>query len=627
MFTDMVGYTALGQKNEELSLALVEEQRSLVRPILARHRGREVKTMGDAFLVEFTNALDAVRCAYDVQRTSREYNISQSAASRVRLRVGVHLGDVEEAEGDILGDAVNVASRIEPLAEDGGVCLTRQVYDSVRDKVELSFASLGHRALKNVSFPVEVYRIVMPWEGQSQDRTGELDRKRVAVLPLTNMSPDPNDSYFADGMTEELISALSRVPGLKVISRTSVMQYKAQAKTATAVGRELNVGTLLEGSVRKAGTRIRITVQLIDANTDEHLWAENYDNTLDDIFDLQTDVASKVAGSLATKFFETPRLNDTDNVEAYTLYMRAMQLLHQGTKQSLRESIALFEKTISEDSSFVRAYAGLVAALSSLSSQNLENFETAVGRAEAIARRALEVGPDSAEAHAAMSSVNSQLDRFEEAISEAKKAVQINPNLSEVYSSLGTTYCAIGDLERGIENSARALELDPLSFQLGHSLCHVYLAAGRNGEALELSERLRRLHPGNPLGFHCLAHCSIRTGDHAKATELVEGGLLLDPESVVLLTDKGILYALAHERAKAVEQLRRVESNENESARLFGQVWIRATLGDLDEAFRALMRQAETHAWFTLVKTEPLFEGLRKDPRFAEFCRKVGLPP
>src|SRR5713226_4381380 len=249
MFTDMVGYTALGQRNESLSLALVEEQKKLIRPLLSRHNGREVKTMGDAFLVEFSSALDAVRCAYDIQRAIREFNVSLPQERRVHLRVGIHLGDVVENQGDISGDAVNLASRIEPLAEDGGVCLSRPVYDQVQNKFELHLTSLGPKQLKNVTSPVEVFKMVMPWEEARIPERTLLDKKRIAVLPFTNMSPDPSDEYFSDGMTEELITSLSGVNGLSVIARTSVMKYKGAPKGASQVANELNVGTLVEGSV------------------------------------------------------------------------------------------------------------------------------------------------------------------------------------------------------------------------------------------------------------------------------------------------------------------------------------------------------------------------------------------
>src|SRR5882762_6853956 len=249
MFTDMVGYTALGQRNESLSLALVEEQRRLVRPILGRHNGREVKTMGDAFLVAFASALDAVKCAYEIQRATRELNFSLPLEQKLRMRIGVHLGDVVDSEDDISGDAVNVASRIESFADEGGVCVTRQVFDHVQNKFELPMTSLGAKALKNVSVPFEVYRITMPWDREKtiQSEPSLLDKKKIAVLPFANMSPDPGDEYFADGMTEELITVLSKISGLRVVARTSAMRFKGEKVTVSRIGQELRVGSLTEG--------------------------------------------------------------------------------------------------------------------------------------------------------------------------------------------------------------------------------------------------------------------------------------------------------------------------------------------------------------------------------------------
>ena len=363
MFTDMVGYTALGQRNESLSLALVEEQRKLIRPILARHNGREIKTIGDAFLVEFLSALDAVRCAYDIQRAVREFNISLPEERRVHLRVGVHLGDVVESGGDISGDAVNVASRIEPLAEDGGVCVTRQVYDHVQNKFELKLASLGVKPLKNVSMPIEVYKMVMPWSVETPAPSVQLDKKRIAVLPFTNMSSNPEEGYFADGMTEELITSLSGVRQLTVIARTSVMGYKGTTKKVREIGRELEVGSVLEGSVRKAGSKVRITAQLIDAATEGHLWAQNYDRQLEDVFAIQSEIAEKVAGELRIRLVDSEKRTlekkPTENTEAYTCFLRGRELFREETEASLRQAIGLFEKAIELDPRFARAYVGV----------------------------------------------------------------------------------------------------------------------------------------------------------------------------------------------------------------------------------------------------------------------------
>src|SRR5438132_11324384 len=255
MVTDMVGYTTLGQKSESLSLALVDEQRKLIRPILNKHDGREVKTMGDSFLVEFSSALNAVRCAYDIQRAAREFNISLPVERRVHLRVGVHLGDVLNSQGDISGDAVNVASRINYLADDGGVCLTRQVYDHVQNKFELPLKSLGPQSLTNVNATVQVYRMEMPWDEKRATQPTELDKRRIVILPFANISPDPTDEYFSDGMTDELIAVLSKINGLRVVARTSAMRFKGEKATAGRIGEELKVGSLIEGSVRKSKNR------------------------------------------------------------------------------------------------------------------------------------------------------------------------------------------------------------------------------------------------------------------------------------------------------------------------------------------------------------------------------------
>ncbi len=326
MFTDIVGYTALGQKDESLSLVIVNEHRKLLRPIFARHDGREVKTMGDAFLVEFGSALDAVRCAYDIQRASREFNISLPDEKRIHLRVGVHLGDVVNDQGDISGDAVNVASRIEPLAEDGGVCLTRQVYDHVQNKFELPLASLGSKSLKNLAAPLEVYKMVMPWDEAKAIPSVRPDKTRIAILPFASISPDPEDAYFADGMTEELISTMSKISGLVVIARTSVMSYKGGQKKVSEIARELEVGTVLEGSVRKAGDRLRITLQLIDPQTSGHLWAESYDRELKDVFAVQSDISKTVAETLKVQLLSRERATFENkqpvNPDAHAFYLK-----------------------------------------------------------------------------------------------------------------------------------------------------------------------------------------------------------------------------------------------------------------------------------------------------------------
>jgi adenylate cyclase len=626
MFTDMVGYTALGQKSESLSLALVDEQRRLTRPILKRHDGREVKTIGDAFLVEFSSALEAVRCAYAIQRATREFNIPLPEERRIHLRVGIHLGDVVESAGDISGDAVNLASRIESLAENGGVCLTRQVYDHVQNKFELPLKSLGNKQLKNVAVPVEVFRMVMPWSEEKQEAIGKLDRNRLAVLPLSNMSSSPEDGYFADGMTEELISALSRLPSLGVISRTSVMQYKNQTKHASEIGRELGAGTLLEGSVRKAGNRVRIALQLIDTNTDNHLWAENYDRNLDDVFAIQSDVASRVSASLKAGGFAGPVHADTDDMEAYTIYLRAIQLSYESTEPALKEAVSLLIDVVSRDPSFVRARVGLALSYVRMANQGYAEFTILKDKAEVEARKAISLDPSSAEAHAALSVILNFLDEFEETAEEAEKAIRLNPNSPEAYFTLGFLHCTEGRIEESLPFFRKALELDPLSVQKARILAHALGVAGKGEEARIMLNKMRRIYPENPTVYLSLAESYILDKDFPRAQEFIDKGHALNPVEPLLMISQGLLYAYTGRPEEARTMLKKLESLQRETPLTYSQIFIHTALGEIDEAFKALNRASETHVWPFTIKTHPVFAELRKDPRFADFCKKMGIP-
>lgn len=358
MFTDIVGYTRSTQANEALTLELLEEHRKLVRPFFPPHGGTEIKTIGDAFLVEFRSALEAVLCAVDIQRKLAGRNSGVQEQRQVQLRIGIHVGDVVHGAGDVYGDAVNIASRIEPLAEPGGICISQQVYDNIRNKTELGFKAMGPVRLKNVEFPLGVYKVVLPGSESGMNKV-QAPRERLAVLPFVNISPDPNDEYFADGLTEELITRLSGVDGLKVIARTSVMNYKKKDMKVSEIGNELNVGSIVEGSVRKAGNKIRVTVQLIDAKTEEHLWASNYDKDLDDVFAIQSDIASRVASSVSSGAFFEVQGSDTKSIEAYTSFIKAVQNYHAASEGNLRQAKVMFEEAIALDPHFARAYAGL----------------------------------------------------------------------------------------------------------------------------------------------------------------------------------------------------------------------------------------------------------------------------
>jgi TolB-like protein/Flp pilus assembly protein TadD len=519
MFTDMVGYTALGQKNESLSLALVEEQRKQIRPILKRHNGREVKTIGDAFLVEFPNAIDAVRCGYDIQRTVREFNLSLAPESRIHLRIGVHLGEVVESSGDISGDAVNVAARIEPLAKDGGVCISRQVYDHVQNKFELPLTSLGAKSLKNVSTPIEVYEMVMPWSRQEPAEPTELDKRRIAVLPFSNMSQDPNDEYFAEGMTEELITTLSGIRDLTVIARTSVLKYKSVPRGVSEIGQELNVGTLIEGSVRKAGNRVRITVQMIDSRTEGHAWAQNYDRQLEDIFAVQSEIAEKVAGSLKIKLLEKEKTEleagSTRSADAHDKYLLAMHAnLDEGNGLA---RIRYLEESIQSDPNFALAHSALGQTYVLLAGDYLPAKE-AFSKARTYISKALELDDRLAEAWTAHGNLSLQQEwNWEEAERSFKKAIELNPSSPGAYSWYSTMSAMQGRYQQAVQLAKRATDLNPLPLFPRGVLCAFYALAGDHDGAIRESVKLRELHPTDAEVHNILALAYSQMGNISDA--------------------------------------------------------------------------------------------------------------
>ena len=626
MFTDMVGYTALGQKNETLSLALVEEQRMVIRPILARHNGREVKTIGDAFLVEFPNAVDAVRCAYDIQRAIREFNLSLDNGRRIHLRVGVHAGEVVESQGDISGDAVNVASRIEPLAEDGSVCISDRVFDLVKGKVDFAFSNMGPKTLKNVLMPMEVYKMSMPWDAKTSEVRRRSDSKRIAVLPFASMSPDPNDEYFADGMTEELIDRLAQVKGLEVIARTSIMNYKKKEKSASQIGGELNAGALVEGSVRKAGNKIRVTAQLIDANTEGHLWSSHFDGSLDDIFGVQSEIAEKVARELEVKLMEQDRQSierkPTQNIEAYILFLQARERYREQTLASLKMAIGLFEKALELDPSFATAHDGLAKCYVAIANDGYEPREMVLPKAELYVKKALGLDPDLAEAHATLASINFLEDHDEASELEAKRALELNPNIPEALRMMSNIILLKGDLNEGVRHWEAAYHLDPLRTWYIERLGLLYHFAGKDDVAEEFWRKTAQFAPAGT--ERNLTEYALAKGDYGSAKKHFSEAERLDPPNVWLQWMRGFLAAKLGDKEGALRIIGEIESHWNDSSpNAIG--FISYALGDLDSYFTYINRASEQHVLrYVYVMYSPLFAKGREDPRYDELMQKEG---
>lgn len=634
MFTDMVGFTSLGERDEALSMELLEEQRGVVRPLLAKHHGREVKTIGDAFLVEFPSSLEAINCAGEIQASLKKANNQRPKKKRILLRIGIHMGDVIHTGSDVAGDTVNVASRIQAFAPVGGVCVTEQVYDSVVAKVDYKFESLGVPELKNVTRPFEVYQISGLGQKSRQEpfqKGGEL-MERVAVLPFVNLSPDPNDEYFADGLTEELIGRLSQIRGLEVIARTSIMNYKRKEKNVSQIGRELHVGTIMEGSVRKAGNKIRVTAQLVNANTEGHLWASSYERNLEDIFAVQTEIAERVAGELKIKLLatvgRTVEKKPTENLEAYSDFLRGRELFREGTRASVSQAVRLFEKAIELDPSFARAHVGLAECHQRLAGIAYEPWDTSIASVKILLERALTLDPDLPEAHASLSNMFFDEDNFVGAETEARRALDLNPSLPEAYSSLSELAGIKGEREEMVKLIEAAYRLDPIRPQFIGAVGQKYFWTGREKEAVEYLRKTEQLAPSQT--YWNMAEYHLSEGNVEKAEEFYAQYEKLRPNSPWVVYMGGIIAARTGDKEKALRAIRELENAKIGPMGLNYIAFVYHALGDLDSYFDCMNKALEAHTIAAgQMMYNPLFAKARADPRYQKliqrFMRQMGV--
>jgi TolB-like protein/Tfp pilus assembly protein PilF len=631
MYTDIVGYTSLAQKDEYSTLQALEKHRGLLRPLFSSHGGREIKTIGDAFLVEFQSALDALLCSVAIQQMMHDRRIARGEA--ISIRIGIHVGDVIESGNDILGDAVNIASRIEPIAGPEGICVSQQVYDQVQNKFDLPLVPLGEKAMKNVNRPVQVYSVQMPWEPHviPREETLNLPRDRIAILPFANMSPDPNDEYFADGMTEEIISTVSGISGLSVISRTSVMRYKQTSKGTTEIGRELKAGRLLEGSVRKSGNRVRITVQLIDSESDAHLWAQSYDRNMEDIFATQSDIARKIANALK---LSAPGQAESrmENVDVYNLCLKARSLWNKRTKEANEQAILLFEDALKIDRDSSRATAGLADCYFIAADWQFTNQEEGYAKAKQLVKRAIELDETSAEAYATLGMMLYHEHDYDNAEKELKKAISLNPNYATAHQWYSTVLLDVGKFDEGMDEIRKANELDPLSpSAMFHLMASCYYA-GNLDDAMATCTKLIQSEPGfaNAYLGRSILNCLKGKKDDA----------LRDLQTYRRLTNRELEYKIHWALLEAVlgnrdgalklveEVLPLVERDQSPEALdargHLGEVY--AVIGDKAQFFKWAEYAVDRHVWTAGdLRYDPVLQDMRQDPRFAELFKKLGL--
>ncbi len=630
MFTDIVGYTALTQSDETLALALLEEHRNLLRPLFQKHGGREVKTVGDSFLVEFSSVLEAARCAVEIQESLHKRNSSSSPEIRIQVRIGLHLGDLVYSGGDIYGDAVNIASRIEPLAEPGGISASEQVYDQIRNKLGLEISSIGKRELKNVQEPVEVYKIELPWV-KNEAMGVQPDGNRIAVLPFVNISPDKGDEYFSDGLTEELISTISNISELSVISRTSIMSYKGSAKKISEIGRELGVGNVLEGSVRKAGNRIRVTVQLIEVKNDRHLWVQNYDRQLDDVFAVQSDIAGQVADALRIRILPNERQKlekrPTKSTEAYTLYLKGRYYWNERKKDSLFKALEYFTEAIRIDQSYALAYSGMADCYNVLGDHGYMPPAEAFSRVKELATKAIELDPSSAEAHASLGAALVANDwDFQGAEREFRKAIELNSSYATArhwHAILLYKKRRFGD---ALEEEKIAQKLDPISPIINVAAGIAYLGLGQAELAERQVRRALEIDPNFRPALSWLALCHALSGRYADAEREAQEFVRAMNSSRARL-HLAYVYGLSSKTVEARKLLEEaIEASRTEFLPPDEIAWVYVALGEKEKVVEMIEDgYRRRQYWIQSVNADPFFAGIRSDPRIVEIMRRIGL--
>ena len=632
MFTDMVDYTSISEKNEELALTLLEDHRQLLRPVFARHGGREVKTVGDGFLVEFPSALEAVRCALEIQQLMYRRNQGVTSEKKILLRVAVHLGDVEHRDGDVYGDAVNIASRIQSLTDPGGICITQQVYDHVRKNEEFRMVALGQNRLKNVQTPTEVYRVLPASERGEPTKTDALEPRRVAALPLAIISSDQQDEYFADGLTEEIINTLSSIPGLKVIARTSVMKYKEASKSVGEIGRELKVGTILEGSVRKAGGRLRITIQLIDVGSESPIWSQKYDRELEDVFKIQTDIAERVAEALKVQLLTENRTliqqKAPEDIGAYVLYLRGRYHWSRRNKEDLEKAIAYFGEAIEKDPNYALAHAGMADCYTLMGRHLYLPAKEAFSKARDFANRALELNNDLAEAHTSLAAVLLIYDwEWDAAEDQFKRAIQLNPNYATAHYWHSVLLQTTGRLQESVTAAEKAQVLDPLSPVIGMGVVQAYFFSGQYDKAVEECHRYLDMDPSFVVARDFLVHLHVQNGLFEEAAEEAKRLLDVSERKSEAMAHLAYVYAAS---GKTEEAKKLFEASVADAE--FGYsnptifIIVCSILGDLDNAYRWAEKARESgRIALHSLRFSPDLQRFRTDPRYSLLLAKAHL--
>ena len=682
LYSDVEGYSRLTGADESGTHRTLSAYLDLFAETIKAHRGEVKHYAGDAVLADFTTVSDALNCAVEFQIASKEKNETVPDNKRVKFRIGLNLGEVIVDRGEVYGNGVNVAARLETLAEPGGICIAGAARDAIGNKLALSYEYLGEHQVKNIEEPVRAYRVnftgepaarntaVSPPAPSSRGRKrwpiavaaalalsalgvwfvlsrpaptlfsptvastpAAAKANRIAVLPFANMSANPENEYFADGMTEEMISKLSRVPGLEVIARTSVIVYKGSNKKIAEIAKELNVSSVLEGSVRRNGDKLRITAQLINAANEAHLWSNDYDRELRDVFAIQSDVARSVAEALRVTL--SPAIEQkiekkgTDNLEAYDLYLQGLYHQNKVTPEGFEKSLEYFNRAIALDPDFAPAYAAVGWTYDLLGAWGIQHPREAFRKAKASGRRALQLDNTLVEAHAVIGDM--AVFDLDWPLAEAsyKRALALNPNSAFALDGYAVLYLTPRSRhEESIATLLHAIKLDPHSLLIRQDFAAALMLARRYEEAIVEAKRVLAREPTASEAWGILGWASVGMGAHDAAVEAFQKRAELTGQSFPSLGALGVAYARAGKRDEALKVLATMkERAKKETFDPIGFAWIYLGLDDKDAALEWLQRTYEERPNIQLafIKVGGLYDPLRSDPRFIELVRKVGL--
>jgi len=692
MFTDLVGYSALTQRNEKLALELLEEHRRLFRELFPKFEGREVETTGDGFLVEFGSSLAAARCAIEMQRAISTRNLSAAPDRQIQVRIGIHVGDVVHKDGHVLGDGVNIAARLQPLAEPGGICISEDVARQIQHNLEAVVVSIGQAALKNIRLPVKVCRIVLPWEKQEAARSAEVqqpekpmaprsqwkwalallaivsiaiagggvwwtkqrfgvasnptpgsqgtsasatpavpDTKSVAVLPFVNMSSDKENEYLSDGLSEELITALTQVRGLRVPARTSCFVFKGKTDDIQKIGQLLHVANVLEGSVSQSGNKLRITVQLIKVADGFHLWATNYDREMSDLLALRSEIAQQVVAVMRVQLLHGERKQlekkGTENPEAHRLYLLGCSLWNQRTGDSAKRALEYFEQALLKDPKYALAQVGVANCYILLPEYADVPGREATTKARAAALTALKLDETLGEAHAVLA-LTREIERdWPGAEAEYRQAIELTPNYATAHQWYAGCLRLLGRFDEAHREIERAQELDPLSPIIKVNVGVNFFLQGHYDQAIAAYRAAIELNPNFRVAHQMLGNVYLMKQMYSEA--MTEFQTMRESIGNVPygLGDLGYAYGISGRVKEASQVLDELTGFLGKGYEVqYGMAQVYNGLGDREKTLDWLEKAVEAQSdGITDLDYNPLWQNVRSEPRVLALLKKMGM--